>query len=234
MDKKLLIYLIFIFNFCHSLEFDFKSIEDYIPQTSILHLNNSFSFKIFEYIPKCLEELKETKNIFIQIYNSNRVVLYIYDNETKIEQNSKGQFINYKFRNIFYNGVKKYKDFICQKKYYFVVSNDNINSFLPFLFQISVLDDNNNNANLFPTSQDYTFFQRTNIRENLFYNHTEDKLVLINLKGDANLTIFENDIKIYEKNSENFLKIELKKIQIITFLLVIILLFKNLLSFCNF
>ena len=211
MDKKLLIYLIFIFNFCHSLEFDFKSIEDYIPQTSILHLNNSFSFKIFEYIPKCLEELKETKNIFIQIYNSNRVVLYIYDNETKIEQNSKGQFINYKYRNIFYNGVKKYKDFICQKKYYFVVSNDNINSFLPFLFQISVLDDNINNANLFPTSQDYTFFQRTNIRENLFYTHTEDKLVLINLKGDANLTIFENDIKIYEKNSENFLKIELKK-----------------------
>ena len=90
MDKKLLIYLIFIFNFYHSLESNFESIEDFIPKTSILHLNNSFSFKIFEYIPKCSEDKKETKNIFIQIYTSNRVILYIYDNETKIEHNNIG------------------------------------------------------------------------------------------------------------------------------------------------
>jgi len=212
MDKKILIYLIFIFNFFYALEFDFESIEDYIPKTSILHLNNSFSFKIFEYIPKCSEDQKETKNIFIQIYTSNRVVLFIYDNETKIEQNKEGQFINFKYKNIFSNDVKKYKDFICKEKYYFVVVNDNINSFVPILFQLSVLDDNNNNnANLITTSQDYTFFQRTNNTENLFYIHTEDKLALINFKGDANLKIFENDIKIYEKNSENLLKIQFKK-----------------------
>ena len=191
MDKTLLIYLIIIFNFYYSFEFDIESIEDYIPKASILHLNNSFSFKMFEYIPNCIEDKNETKNIYIQIYTSYRVVLYIYDNFSKIEQNNTNdEFINFNYKNIFSNGKKQYKDFICQKKYYFIAVNDNINSFIPILFQISVLDDNTNNANLIPSSQDYTFFQRTNIPENLFYTHTEDKLALINLKGDANLKIF--------------------------------------------
>ena len=210
MEKKLLIYLLFIFSFYYSLAFEFESIEENIPKTSILHLNNSYSFKIFEYIPNCYEDQKETKNIFIQIYTSFRVVLYIYDDNTKIEQNTTGQFINFNYRNIFSNGVKKYKDFICKQKYYFVVANDNINSFIPILFQLSVLDENNN-ANLISTSQDYTFFQRTNTTENLFYTHTEDKIALINFKGDAQLKIFENEEKIYDKNSENLLKFEFKK-----------------------
>ena len=77
MDKKILIYLIFIFNFFYALEFDFESIEDYIPKTSILHLKNSFSFKIFEYIPKSSEDQKKQK-IFLFKFILQIELYYIY------------------------------------------------------------------------------------------------------------------------------------------------------------
>ena len=80
-----------------SVNYEFEPIKEIIPKSSCLIFPGN-SFKIYEYIPLLNNDLNvvnETKSIYIKIYASSSLDIFIYDNYSKIEQDSDGIFINY-------------------------------------------------------------------------------------------------------------------------------------------
>ncbi len=52
------------------------------------------SFKIFKYIPTCIENSKFNKSVYAETFMDN-INIYLYDNFNNIKQDNNAKFINY-------------------------------------------------------------------------------------------------------------------------------------------
>ena len=148
--NRLLFLTIFIFISTISLESDinYETIVELVPNNFIFDGFNADSFKIFQYIPSCEQDVNQSKNILLKVtiavdIYSEVYNLYLYEEFTDIMQNENEEFINYKesYNNFYYDLPFNLK---CKKEYYFVFSaistksqNDNYR-IGPFAFQIVI------------------------------------------------------------------------------------------------
>ena len=186
-------------------QYDFEPIEEIIPKSSILFVPNSY--KIYEYSPSFNKNLNKTKSIYIKIYANSILHIYIYDNYSKIAQDSDGDFINYTIPMGGEDYFKKLENLNNDKKYYFVLYNWGMNN-RPIDYQFFILDEINDIIQLNPSlSNDYNFFQTSNKPMNFYYKYEKNKIALIRLIGKIKLQIFENDTIIYNHSIEDYYKI---------------------------
>ena len=207
IQKLFLLFLyIYIFPIVISNEYNYESIKEFAPHKFIFNQMNNNSFKIFEYIPFCNNNLNSTKNIYVHVQNSQNDLLYLYDDYSKIKQNERGYFINYNGSNIIQNTLLKFENLICKKKYYFVIYKYE-NILIPSFVKLFIIDKECNNITLSPSlSQNFNFLKKINNIEDTFnYYYNKTKLVLINLKGAKHLKILENNKTIYDNNETNSL-----------------------------
>ena len=197
-----LVLLSFILLNIKCLSYDYESVEENIQKSSLI-IDDKSPYKIFEYIPFCGENKNNKKNIFINFYKSGPLSIYVYDNFSNIAQDFKGRFINYNITEFIYKNkaIMKLNDLICKKKYYIVLLNG---GYYISDYHFTIINEINDIIQLNPSlSQDYSFFQTTNENMKFFYEYKENKLVSITLKGEINLTIFENDSILYKEINEN-------------------------------
>ena len=187
-----------------SVNYEYEPIKENIPKSSCLIFPGEF--KIYEYIPLLnndLNGLNETKSVFIKIDESSSLYIYIYDNYSKIEQDSYGEFINYIDELSILEPFKKLENLTCNKAYYFVLLNrDNGRYSEPVDYQFFILDEINDIIQLNPSlSNDYNFFQTSNKPMKFYYKYEKNKITLIRLIGQIKFQIFENDKLIYNHDS---------------------------------
>ena len=187
-----------------SVNYEYEPIKENIPKSSCLIFPGEF--KIYEYIPLLnndLNGLNETKSVFIKIDESSSLYIYIYDNYSKIEQDSYGEFINYIDELSILEPFKKLENLTCNKAYYFVLLNrDNGRYSEPVDYQFFILDEINDIIQLNPSlSNDYNFFQTSNKPIKFYYKYEKNKITLIRLIGQIKFQIFENDKLIYNHDS---------------------------------
>ena len=187
-----------------SVNYEFEPIKEIIPKSSCLIFPGN-SFKIYEYIPilnNDLNVVNETKSIYIKIYASSSLDIFIYDNYSKIEQDSDGIFINYIDELPYHDRFKKLENLICNKAYYFVLFNEEFRYNQPVDYQFFILDEINNIIRLNPSlSSDFNFFQTSNKPMKFNYKYENNKITLIRLSGKIKLQIFENDKLIYNHDT---------------------------------
>ena len=197
-----LVLLSFILLNIKCLSYDYESVEENIQKSSLI-IDDKSPYKIFEYIPFCGENKNNKKNIFINFYKSGPLSIYVYDNFSNIAQDFKGRFINYNITEFIYKNkaIMKLNDLICKKKYYIVLLNG---GYYISDYHFTIINEINDIIQLNPSlSQDYSFFQTSKENMKFFYEYKENKLVSITLKGEINLTIFENDSILYKEINEN-------------------------------
>lgn len=202
--KVLNILILFLIKLYYQYEFD--SIIEFIPKSSILHDLGSKNYKIYKYTPFCAEETsKTTKNIAISLISSNLVNLYIYDNFSNIKQINKGKFANYNMTREFtyLRTLSQFNDFICKKDYYFVISiNFNERNYVsfPVAFKFSILDGRNVYTMNPSLSNEYILRRISKNELNIFYEYKETKIALISLENRMKFNIMENGKLFYQNN----------------------------------
>lgn len=189
---KMIIFLLIIFTsnfYVISPNYTFELIEELIPKNITLEETNLNSFKIFKYIPSCQKNENYTKGIYLQTLTSpckeTYYHIYIYDNFSKIAQNSKFQFINsIDVKKIFRMEESfLFSDLNCTKEYFFVISisilYSKISDFPYLISQIfNIIDAKNDIIKISPESSDiFSFHQRNDSRqETIFYSFKEKKM----------------------------------------------------------
>ena len=221
MKMKVLFFIIYISKIFIISPYTFEPIKELIPKTIIFNSTDLNPFKIFEYTPSCPEK-DYKKDIYLQSLSSksNSHDIYIYDNFSRIAQNSNSEFINfiehnfaflYEFENSFlFSNLK------CETKYYFVISlykdrfsNLDYPTLSGMLFNI--IDAKIDIINLSPGISDIFSFQQRNEtqQEIIFYSHIETRYGLINFGVNAKVQIFKNNEIIYETREEEEYKKEI-------------------------
>ncbi len=219
---KMIIFLLIIFTsnfYVISPNYTFELIEELIPKNITLEETNLNSFKIFKYIPSCQKNENYTKGIYLQTLTSpckeTYYHIYIYDNFSKIAQNSKFQFINsIDVKKIFRMEESfLFSDLNCTKEYFFVISisilYSKISDFPYLISQIfNIIDAKNDIIKISPESSDiFSFHQRNDSRqETIFYSFKEKKNALIVFSSNANVKILKNDKIIYVKGKNDYKK----------------------------
>ena len=96
MKMKVLFLIIYISQIFIISPYTFEPIKELIPKTIIFNSTDLNPFKIFEYTPSCPEK-DYIKDIYLQSLSSqsNSHDIYIYDNFSRIAQNSNSEFINF-------------------------------------------------------------------------------------------------------------------------------------------
>ena len=215
-----LVLVIYITNIFVISPYTYELIEELIPKTIIFNLTDSNSFKIFKYIPSCLEN-EDYKSIYLQFLNDRNGTynIYIYDDFSKIAQNSDSKFENYinHYRIISLENSVLFSNLNCKKEYYFVISL-NIYKYryeFPDIYYptlsgllFNIIDGKTDIINLSPELSDIFAFQQRDRyqQEIIFYSHTETKKGLISFSTDAKIQIFKNNEIIYEKGEEDYKK----------------------------
>ena len=206
--KKYLSLFFLILKIIICIKYEYETIEEIIPKSSSLYFKEK-SYKIYEYIPSenIGAEKNKTKSIYIKLYASSIVGIFIYDEYSKIKQDSIGNFINYKEYIILSDDVEKFDDFIINKNYYFVLYYNKFNN-NPIDYRFLILNEINDIIQLNPSlSKEYNFFQISENPMKFIYKYEEDKIVLIRLIGKLKLKFFENNILIYNHDIKEEYKV---------------------------
>ena len=168
------------------------------------------SFKIYKYIPSCLENSNYNKSIYVQAALSlyDYLVLYLYDNFESIEQDKEASFVNH----IDYRTISRdwqcyaselFSNLTCDKEYFFVASNAGIHiSYYSTYFQIRIVDASIDEINISPLlSNDFEIYQRRP-REIINYAYNETKYAYFFFWNKAEVEILKNNTVIFYKEKE--------------------------------
>ena len=205
-----------------SSNYTYEIIKELIPKVITFDAQHLNYFKIFKYIPPCLETENYKKDIYLQVLTSLRRIhyIYIYDNFSNIAQNSDFHFINY----INYTNTTSFSPTVsylfsnldCKKEYFFVIllPHKDKNTYYIYPYQtlsgllFNIIDANNNIINLSPElSYNFSFYQRNEAKkEIIFYSHNETKNAIIYFSKDANIQIFKNGEIVYFKREKEYKK----------------------------
>ena len=191
MNFKTFIFLAFLINFLFSFEYKYELIKEFIPKSSYLQLNESYSYKMYKYTPVCNQNIN-SKMIYLDFSDATMFLKrYIYDDYSKIQQDEHGKFKNFD-EDYFYD----YYDVSCSKDYYIVVAYYYEYSYSRIAYyQLTILNEDNDGLILSPSlSNNFNFFTS----DNLFYSYDEDKIAIIYSRDAKRLNIYENDTLIYD------------------------------------
>ena len=214
-------FFFFVLNYIKSDLYDYEPIEEIIPKSSILFIPKK-SYKIYEYYPLCPAEegnLNQNKSVYLMLYGSyqsfDRIYIYTYDNYSNIEQDESGNFKNYIWSDAFNNYGFYLRSFTCNYTYYFVIFYGYGTNF-PLKYQFIIFEDKPDNIiQINPSLSDYFVFMKDTIHPlKLKYMYEENKIVLITLRYEMNLKIFENATLIYDeeaKDKDEIVKLVFKK-----------------------
>ena len=132
--------LFFIF-FKFSFTYDVIPIENF--EKKIVTFNKEKDYNIYRYFIPAPPQYTTFLHIFQKIYygyDTFKQDIYVYDNFSKIKQNSKGEFINYVTKSFFssYSCDNGFSDsFYTNKTYYFVIKNtEKLNETMNFTLTI--------------------------------------------------------------------------------------------------
>ena len=118
MNFKTFIFLAFLINFLFCFEYKSELIQEFIPKSSYLQLNESYSYKIYKYTPVCNQNIN-SKMIYLDFSEAAWLLeTYIYDDYSKIQQDEDGKFKNY-----YDDDFNDYYDVSCSKDYYIIIAN---------------------------------------------------------------------------------------------------------------
>ena len=166
-------------------DYTFELIEELVPKYANFEIIDLKSFKIFKYIPQCINNINKKKNIYAQLLLSDYISIHLYDNFYKIEQKEDGTFINsIEERNNIKDGYsfEYFKNLACGKEYYFVASmaiKDDFPIIHPEYFQFSILDALIEEINISPLiSEQISIIGRSN-KEIIQYLHNQTKYASI-------------------------------------------------------
>ena len=208
----LLLFFLQIINISSKLKSDFtyEIIDELDYKFIAFEIKDFSSFKIFKYILKCVEMINTSlKNVYLQISNSDFLLLYVYDDFLKIQQNENAAFINYIKRIDLMYKVPNSVPIVnldCGKDYYFIISEDmNTPSFnYTSFFQFVIIDADIGTINIPNYRSNYfSILPRENHnKEIIYYSNDETKYGLFNIGDRAKVQIFKNDKIIYNKTIE--------------------------------
>ena len=202
MKIVIIFYIIFIHQiFAISTNYTFEKIEELIPKTIIFKSDDLNPFKIFQYIPSCPENDNYNKSIYLQMLSKDTQHIYIYDDFSKIDQNSDSKFENYinHYRIISLENSVLFSNLDCKKEYYFVIllDKDRYSEYFRILSGIhfNIIDGKNDIINLSPELSDiFSFHQRDeNYQEIAFYCHNESKYGLFSFSPYSKVQIYKNN-----------------------------------------
>ena len=212
MKMNALFLVIYITNIFLISPYTYESIKELIPKSIIFDSTDSNPFKIFQYVPSCLEKEDYIKDIYLQWLSSQRNTheIYIYDDFAKIAQNSNSQFINsIKNLTIFLDEFENsflFSNLDCNKEYFFVILLHKDKHSYPTLSGLlfNIIDAKIDIINLSPENSEILSFHQRNKtqQETIFYSHSETKNGLISFSNNAKVQIFKNNKIIYEKGLE--------------------------------
>ena len=94
MNLYVVIIICILHNFYILGDYTFELIEELVPKYANFEIIDLKSFKIFKYIPQCINNINKKKNIYAQLLLSDYISIHLYDNFDKIKQEGDGQFIN--------------------------------------------------------------------------------------------------------------------------------------------
>ena len=217
MKMNILFLIIIISNiFLVYSKYTYEIIQELIPKTMTFNAENINAFKIYKYIPICPESVNYKKDIYLQVFTSQirTHYIYIYDDFSKIMQDSESKFINY-INNIKTNTQSTFflfSDLDCKKEYFFVLKPFIYPNLYPFEIvtgaHFNIIDANNDIITLSPElSNSFSFFQRNETKEEIiYYSHNETKYGLFYFSHYGTLKIMKNGEIIYTKQENEFEK----------------------------
>ena len=211
MSAKILI-IIFSFILISSIcQQEYEFIEEYIPYIVTFQTSNTSFYKIYKYIPSC-NNISTIKKVYINLFKEDYtdIYLYKYSDASKIEQDSRGNFINFDMELLLYSYLSQF-DSECGITNYFVFKPRNIrrNNLNTLYYQFSFSDDILDTidiSTLFLKSRYLSFLKRTTKDEKYLYSFNEDKYILISFNKEANLSVVDdNNQTIYEVKTDRYM-----------------------------
>lgn len=211
MNSYFLITFILQSFFIISCYYIYDTIDEIIPKYIIFEICDMNSFKIFKYVPLCIENSTLNKSINFQIQASSEIKLYLYNNFSNIEQNENGNFINFIDEKIisYINPYSfRFPNLTCEKEYYFIISAArSYPIYSSSIAQFYIIDELKEEINLLPSLSDYFIIYQNSPPKTIFYSHNETKYASLFISYQANVKIFKNNEIIYNK-TENEISIQ--------------------------
>ena len=216
MNLYFVIIICILHNFYILGDYTFELIEELVPKYANFEIIDLKSFKIFKYIPQCINNINKKKNIYAQLLLSDYISIHLYDNFDKIKQEEDGKFINSIEKRENYNdgySFEYFKDLVCGKEYYFVVSMalEGEGIFRDDYFEFSILDASIEEINISPLiSEKFWIIGRKN-KEIIQYSYNQTIYAAI-LGYNAEIQILKNNETINyikkEEKEKNYIEIE--------------------------
>ena len=210
MEANLFLIIIFILQFLFiSSNYSFELIEELVPKKLIFDMFDFNSFKIFKYIPTCIENSKFNKSVYAETFTDYiHIDIYLYDNFNNIRQDNRAKFINYlDFREERKGGDSSVELFnlTCDKEYFFVLSFARSNIEVSRFYSLfSIIDLSNDKINISPLISEYFIFDIRKPIEIFEYFHNETKYAILSFNDNAEVKILKNKETIYyHKKGEN-------------------------------
>ena len=217
MNLYFTIIICILHNFYILGNYTFELIEELDPKYANFEIIDLKSFKIFKYIPQCINSINKKKNIYAQLFLNSYIFLHLYDNFDKIEQEEDGKFINsIENRKNYTDGYsfEYFKNLACGKEYYFVASmakEEDYPYLRPEYFEFSILDASIEEINISPLISEQFWIIGRKKKEIIQYSHNQTKYAAI-LGYNAEIQILKNNETInYIKKEEkgiNYIEIE--------------------------
>ena len=210
MEANFFLIIIFILQFLFiSSNYSFELIEELVPKKVIFDMIDFNSFKIFKYIPTCIENSKFNKSVYAETFTDYFAKdIYLYDDFNNIRQDQRAKFINYLDFREERKGVDSSVELFnltCDKEYFFVLSFAQSDIYVSRTYSLfSIIDLSNDKINISPLISEYFIFDIRKPIEIFEYFHNETKYAILSFNDNAEVKILKNKETIYyHKKGEN-------------------------------